>query len=1085
MTTADDFKSLTGIQHVRHRPDMYIGSISCTKENRWVINDNNEAVQEVIETNPGLEQCVLELIVNAADHVERCKVSNETKVTKIEIIQADDFISVFNNGKGIPIEINKETNLYIPEMIFGNLMTSSNYDDSKKKTWGGKNGIGAKAANIFSTKFIVEVQSNNTNYYQEFTNGMNDKTDPVIKKNKHSDYTKITYYPDFAAFTMKSFVSNDTWKLLKKRAYDLSAATGKDVSVILNDIKIPVKDFSDYMNLYIGNAKKVVYSTNRWEVGFALCPYTEPVQISFVNAICTDDGGNHVKHVLEPVLDKITEELQAKHKNVVIKKQYIRDNVIIFIKALIDNPAFDSQLKRKLKTPISEFGSRCDVPDDIVKKIAKLGICDNVLEIAKAKDMNNALKKTDGTKTKRLNDIEKLDDANFAGDPKKSMQCTLILTEGDSAKSLALNGIMAAGGRDIWGVFPLRGKFLNVRGATATQLEKNEEIIAINRILGIKPGITDISKLRYGKVMIMTDSDTDGYHIKGLLINYFSVFFPELLEKGLLGCIITPIVKVFKGDTVVEQFYNLNDFEKWNEQNTGNYRIKYYKGLGTSDAKEAKEYFKNLAKNKINYLFDNGDDMESIVRTFDKTRASERKQWILNYLANKQEVDYNQKNISVKYFIDRELVQFSVYDGMRSIPNIIDGLKPSQRKILFGCLKKNLFKKADKSGEIKVAQLSGYISEVSGYHHGEESLQGTIVKMAQDFVGSGNINILEPKGNFGSRLMGGDDASSARYIFTYLRDIVKTIYNEHDNKLLNYIKSEGSSIEPEFYVPIIPMILVNGSVGIGTGWSTDIPCFNPIDLVDNIKRLMNNENIKPMDPYYRGFKGSIEKINDVSWNSIGNFKIVDKTVHVTELPIGMWTEVFKKHLNKLIEKEEIKSFSANGDTNEINFIIKLEQTLSEQDAIELLKLENKINATNLVAFDENQQIVKYGSVDDILWTFYTYRLNFYEKRRLFLIKTLEDDINLLTEKLRFINMVINDEIVVFKRKKAEIIVELEKHNFKNISELITMTIDKFTIDEIDKLKDKIEKLQIELNVLKSKTNKDLWTEDLDNLVQYL
>ena len=339
---------------------------------------------------------------------------------------------------------------------------------------------------------------------------MKTKTTPKITKaTTKGDYTKITYYPDFKSFEMTDFDSNETALLIKKRAYDLSAATSKETSIWFNEQKVPIKDFTDYMTLFIGSNKKVVYKTEdgRWEIGFALCPYDQATQISFVNAICTEEGGSHVTHVLDPVLTKITEELQSKSKGVTIKKQYIKDNVIIFIKALIENPSFSSQLKRQLTSKVSEFGSRCNVPEDVIKKVAKLGITANVMDIAKAKEMKDAMRKIDGTKNVRLSDIKKLEDANWAGTA-KSMECTLILTEGDSAKGLALNGITSAGGRNRWGVFPLRGKFLNIRSATAKQLVDNEEIKAINRIMGLKIGITDIKKLRYGRVMVMSDQDS-------------------------------------------------------------------------------------------------------------------------------------------------------------------------------------------------------------------------------------------------------------------------------------------------------------------------------------------------------------------------------------------------------------------------------------------------------------------------------------------------------------------------------------------------------------------------------------------------
>lgn len=1499
MTTVNDFKSYTDIEHVRAKPGMYIGGIQVCKETRWVIqnkqdSDELEAIQLEVESNIGLEQCVLELITNTADHAQRCKTLAEKgedvqQVTKIKIDLEKDCVSIYNNGQGIPLEIHPITKLYIPEMIFFHLRTSSNYDDTQKRTVGGTNGVGSKAANIFSVKFILDLQTNGKRYYQEFTNGMKNKTVPKITKaTNKGDYTKIIYFPDFNLFDMKDFESNDTAKLIKKRAYDLSAATGKETTVWYSDLnnseeKIVIKDFTDYMTLFIGNSKKVVYKTDRWEVGFALCPYDQSTQISFVNAICTEEGGTHVTHVLDPVLNKITAELQSKTKGVTIKKQYIKDNVIIFIKALIENPSFSSQLKRKLETKVGDFGSRCDVPDDIIKKISKLGICDNVMDIAKAKEMKDAMKKIDGTKNVRLSDIKKLSDANWAG-TLKSTDCTLILTEGDSvcsdtpltlrnsigqivikniedltsefqiengkeygkcdyevwtdngwtkirhimrhktskqiyrvlthtgcvdvtedhsllneygakispsgckigdkllhnfplfeenrieipenyrnldvrdlwkyasqlkiryyqnmhkdklidllenyinkdtfrfkdicnisteeiwvmglffadgncgvygknnltwglsntnlellkkahkiltniygdtftiytmktkpsglsknctnlkqqyklclnggiktkyiidkyrflfyykkwkyidpiilnankeirqsffegyysgdgqhnldsrmkidvngkitsqciytlcnslgyqtsinhnykkpnvytigvsrktfqkdpiiikkiielptedhyvydletenhhfqagigqiivhnsAKGLALNGITSAGGCNKWGVFPLRGKFINIRTATAAQLIKNEEIIAINRILGLKVGLTDIKNLRYGKIMIMTDSDVDGYHIKGLLINYFTYNWPELVEKGFLECMITPLVKVFKGKKLLNQFYNLNDYKKWVESTKPvGVREKYYKGLGTSTSVEAKEYFADLTSNKKKYNFKTETDMPIIDRTFNKDQSDERKEWITMYLKNPKEVDYTKKEIQVDYFINRELVQFSVYDNVRSIPNIMDGFKPSQRKILFGCLKKKLFIKTDGSGEIKVAQLSGYISEQTAYHHGEVSLQGTIVGMAQDFVGSNNLNLLEPIGNFGSRLEGGKDAASARYIYTALKPEVKIIFNETDNMLLNYIEEEGLKIEPDFYVPIIPMILLNGSTGIGTGWSTNIPCFKLEDIVHNIKLLMKDEDaiLKEMNPYYRGFKGQIIKESTNCWKSIGVIEYINKnTVEITELPVGMWKEDFKEFLDKLLDSGSIKSVIVNDNdakknANDVCYQIKLNENIEKSDLpglIDFFKLEKNINATNMVAFDENKEIQKYGSVDDILWTFYKYRLKFYKTRYSFLEETLETEIKKIDEKLRFVLLVIEDKIVVFKKKKSEITEELTRFKFEEQEHLLSMPLYKFTKEEVEALKKQLADLKEELKVLKSKTEKNLWLTDLQKL----
>lgn len=1111
--SAEDYEMLTPIEHVRKRPDMYIGSIKNAKENRWILSETSEqpeAIYEEIEYNPGLEQCILELIVNAADHVERCKNKPKAeRVSKIDVEHTNKYFSVCNNGIGIPIEKHSQTGLYVPEMIFGNLLTSSNYDDTEKRTVGGRNGVGAKAANIFSSKFIIEVQTNGKNYIQEFSNGMNDKTDPEITKNKSKDYTKITFYPDFKVFGMKSFESNQTNLLIKKRVYDLSAVTSKEVTITYNENVIEFKDFSEYMNLYIKDSPKVVIKQDRWEVGFALNPYDSATQISFVNAICTEQGGPHVSHVLDPVINKVIEQLQKKNKDLKIQRSLVKDNIIVFVKCLIENPSFSSQLKLELKTKASEFGSKCEISENDIKKIIKLGVGNGVVAIAEAKELKNIMKKIEtSTKNSRLTDIPKLDDANWAGskDIEKKMKCTLILTEGDSAKTFAMHGISAAGGSDIWGVFPLKGKPLNVRQASIKQFSKNTEIMSIIRILGLNENSKNIEDLRYGKVMIITDADHDGYHIKGLLINFFTYKYPNLVKQGFLQCMITPIVKIFNNKKeVIKKFYNLDDFKEWESEQTNNkYKIKYYKGLGTSVAKEAQDYFANLKSNRIDYEFNKKEDLPQLANIFDKDPTEYRKTWITEALLNPQKIDYNKKIVPVNYFINRELVQFSILSVERAIPNILDGLKPSQRKILYGCLKKNLFQK-NGSGEIKVAQLTGYISEHTAYHHGEESLNLTIISMAQEFVGSGNMNLLMPLGEFGSREKNGKDAASARYIFTALRPEVKILFNEYDNVLLNYQEEEGMTIEPDYYVPILPLILLNGSMGIGTGWKSEMPCFKLSTIIKNIKHLLKDEDdqVETLLPYYKGFKGIIKKNGD-SWTSTGCIEHIDaNTVEVTELPIGVSKEKFKELLNDMVKEDTIKSYDINDGANDkkskksskksiktdfktandICYRIKLSKSHKETvDLVEFFNLEkNIIQSFCPFIFDENGVIHKYDSPDDILYTFYNFRLKFYGKRKQHMINDLKEKIEKDSEKMRFIEMVVNEEIIIFKQKKDYVIEQLNQNNFKNIDLLLSIPISKFTKDEIIGIKKLIEELENNLISVKSKTTKEMWIEDLDKL----
>ena len=337
----------------------------------------------------------------------------------------------------------------------------------------------------------------------------------------------------------------------------------------------------------------------------------------------------------------------------------------------------------------------------------------------------------------------------------------------------------------------------------------------------------------------MTDQDHDGSHIKGLLINFIHHFWPSLLKmNGFLKEFVTPLLKATKGNQTLS-FFTINEFENWAQTNLGGnlkgWKVKYYKGLGTSTTKEAKEYFSAIDTHQLEFEYLDQEDDDVIDLAFSKKLADKRKEWLTTYTPEMY-VDHTVKTLRYKDFVNKELIQFSIADCQRSIPCLCDGLKPGQRKILFSCFKRKL------KGEIKVAQLSGYVAEHSAYHHGEVSLHQTIVNMAQNFVGSNNVNVLLPIGQFGSRILGGKDAASPRYIFTSLSGVTRYLFHEDDDPLLNYLEEEGQSIEPNYYLPIIPLSLVNGAEGIGTGWSTNIPCHNPRDIVKNLQRMMRGED---------------------------------------------------------------------------------------------------------------------------------------------------------------------------------------------------------------------------------------------------
>jgi len=933
---ANKYQQKTDKQHILDNPDTYIGSVEKVDADLWILSEGvnggtgtggtgtgGAKEEKIVEKNmsyiPGLFKLFDEGIVNCRDHVIRMTTAIEAgqpnciPVSYIDVsIQEDGTIVMINDGNGIDVAQHPEYKVWIPELIFGHLRTSTNYNKDEKKIVGGKNGFGFKLVLIWSTYGQVETVDHvrGLKYVQEFKNNLDEICSPTITKCKNKPYTKITFKPDYKRLGIDG-LTPDLIALLKKRVYDISAVTDKSLKVKYNSQLIPVKNFQQYIDLYIGDksAAPRAYEDSgpggRWEYAVALTPNNEFIQVSFVNGIHTAKGGKHVEYILGQITRKLCDYIEQK-KKVKVNQNSIKEQLILFIRCDIENPAFDSQTKDFMNTPSSKFGSKCDVSDKFIEKVAKMGVMDAALQLTEVKE-NKAAKKTDGTKSKSIRGIPKLTDANWAGTDKSS-SCVLIFCEGDSAKTGVISGLSSED-RNIFGVYPLKGKVMNVRGELQKKVSENKEITEIKKILGLETGkeyatLADVNKsLRYSKIVFMTDQDLDGSHIKGLCINLFQNEWSSLAHiPGFIGFMNTPILKAKKGQQEMK-FYNEGEYNSWKNNSatdTNGWNIKYYKGLGTSTKNEFVEYFKE--KRFVGFQHTAISD-DAIDMVFNKKRADDRKDWLENVYNRESYVDTSKQMITYEEFINKELIHFSKYDCDRSIPNLMDGLKISLRKILYSSFKKRL------SSEIKVAQFSGYVSEHSCYHHGEESLNQAIVGMAQNFVGSNNVNLLVPAGQFGSRIKGGKDASSPRYIFTRLEKITRCIFIEQDDHVLKYLSDDGTPVEPQFYVPIIPMVLVNGSKGIGTGFSTEIMCYNPKDIIEYLKSKLSSTSLeKEFMPYYEGFKGTISKVGDTKYLFKGSYeKLGPDKIRVTELPIGFWTEDFKELLEELEEEQVEKS----------------------------------------------------------------------------------------------------------------------------------------------------------------------------------
>jgi len=596
------FKKLSDREHVLKRPGRYIGSIT---ETDFIMPDKS-----VIKVSPAFGLIFTEVIANSIDHSKtpEGKCLDKIDVSMSKLTQS---IIVSDNGAGIPIVKHPEYGIYIPEMVLSHLRAGTNFDDDGNSQTTGQNGEGVSLTNIFSNEFSVDINDGSHMYHKTWLCNMSESNDHVIKPKKQKNTgTKITYKPDMKRFGCELF-TDDHIKYIKEVVVEM-AAVNPNIKFTFNNELIDI-DFVGYAKRFCDDV--VSFVNENYEICVGVNP-NEFKDVSFINSTKVNNGGTHVDYFGNKIIQALRIPLEKKMKTN-IKPNTIRQNLWLFLNIKMNNPRYDSQTKDLLITSPSDYGFSFDVSKQFSSDMVKSNLYKDLINVVKRSiaiaDLDNAIKKVKPPKN-----IKAIPKYEPAIEKKDRSKCSLFLVEGDSAA----NPIISARNPTLHGVFPLRGKLINVRGLNTSTILKNAEIQGIIQILGINLKTKSIENLRYSKVVIATDADLDGHHICGLLLNMFITLLPNFVKDGMVYKLKTPIITGIHDKKPIE-FFSQKEFEEFNGKVTS---VKYHKGLG-GHSTEAFERFLNDPKYIEPLEWDDKTD-ESLDLAFNKKRADDRKSWL-------------------------------------------------------------------------------------------------------------------------------------------------------------------------------------------------------------------------------------------------------------------------------------------------------------------------------------------------------------------------------------------------------------------------------------------------------------------------
>jgi len=1143
MSTVKESEQLTKLEdniHVLKRPDTYMGSLAHEEETRLTIDEKGVAAERKYRFSSALMKIVDEILNNAVDQKIRMELATDSSssdlVRGVSIkIDDDGTITVTNSGRGIPI-IKDDDGIWKPQKVFSdkNYGSSFNDEEGKLRYTGGRNGIGAYLVNVCSKHFTILTVWEGIEYSQRFEDNLNKINTPnIIYNTTRSPLTSVKFLPDYAHFDNST--PDEIRELLQIRAYEMKVLFDDNgLDVLINGKQPRVTSFLQLVNKFTknyeyfesGKLHGIETSTIRgWK--FAIWVSNDPIQISFVNGINTFEGGKHVNGILSRVVAKMKPLLPKDvtiGKNSTFSEQAVAKMLSICLISFIPNPTFKSQTKTFL-TLSSKLINFPEIPDDFVKNVYYNGKFEEVLKrMAKSK-----------LKIAEMSEIDKkiaskfslsYDKADEAGKTKAHL-CTLIIAEGKSAYSplTASKHALGPDGAKFYGIAGIRGKVLNPRKSAERTYIENVILYNLSTLIGLKIGkkYDTVQELKYGKVMVAADADPDGFHICGLILNFFEYYWPELLKiHGFLSFFRTPYVKCWLNSGAPLEFYSESKYLEWTVKGNIAKQVKFYKGLGTSTEEEHREYFEKLTQNQVIFTIDKDLDYNSRFDIIFGNETSSRKKWMDESDCDPQPVTDNP--VQITKYLDNNVKIHSIYNRSRNIPSIYDGLKPCQRKILAGMIAMKIPKEGN-----KVAAIATEVSKLMEYHHGETSLCEAIVLMAQDFVGTNMVPYCKKLGSFGTRIE--HTASSPRYIYSSLTELAKLLIGTTEPTITDYHVSEDqkSKLEPINYFFPVPMVLINGSSGIGTGWSTKIYKYHPTEVCKYLLAHINKTEIRPtINPYYHGFRGEIEKVDEKTFNVCGSWELSGNVFRVTE--ILPWIDIltYQAHLDDMEKLGVVRSHSKiiDGDkkktTRFINFAFEIvlssdylkkvstvggseEDTHYDYRTKEMLekekdvgiklsfniwsdfRLKAKCTTNNMRLFDSNGKFCEFKTVTEIIDDFITGTEKYYVKLYNYRVSRLEYELRKSRSKQKFIEGVAKDKaIAILQRTYDEIAIDIEKYSSEIIKDngtygyLTEMQIRSLTMDRADELQVELDKNAKKLEDLKKQNHLLLWEEDIKN-----